>query len=244
MTASLFDITYYVLLHGLNLRFGNVSTRCIGFGFYICLYSFWFAHPRCGTEYVGLALLATWHPAAPFPAAACPGQAPGCRNFIRLRYHYHPTFRLSVLTGFYLLGKILCLRQTKSTTDSPCRTAAHTFPSSITIPCFICRLSFRHTYCPDYRQVFLRKAHSHIIRIISLPNVPDILCPQRYSSLPVRHFRASPYWYELVKVHVLPVNFPDLQQTLFGCKLTACQRASLPSSHPIPFGRLQPPLLR
>ena len=35
-------------------------------------YVFSFALPRCGTGYVGLAWLATWHPAAPCPAATCP----------------------------------------------------------------------------------------------------------------------------------------------------------------------------
>lgn len=96
----------------------------------------------CGTGFE-----ATWHPAAPFPAAACPGQAPGCRNFLRLKYHYHPPFHQSVLDR--LQTSTNCQRQE----------AAHTFPSSITIPCFICWLPFLCTCCHNCRQVFHREVH-------------------------------------------------------------------------------------
>lgn len=93
-----------------------------------------------------------------------------------------------------------------SATDGPCRSAAHTFPSSITIPRFTCRLSFPYTYRLDYRQVFHREAHS-----LNHPKNPSSGCTGRFVSLKipihiVKHFRVSPYCYELVKVHILSVN--------------------------------------
>ena len=43
-----------------------------------CQHDFFIFSPRCEREHVGPARLAAWHPAAPFPAAACPRRYPGC----------------------------------------------------------------------------------------------------------------------------------------------------------------------
>ena len=82
-----------------------------------CQHDFFIFSPRCEREHVGPARLAAWHPAAPFLATACPRRYPGCSVFMQ-RYHYHSAFRLPA-------------------TNSLCLGAAHTFPSSSTIPCLI-----------------------------------------------------------------------------------------------------------
>ena len=53
---------------------------------------------------------------------------------------------------------------------------------------------------------FIAKLIPLVIQIILPLDAPDTLCPQRYPSMLSKHFRVSPYWYELVKVHILPIN--------------------------------------
>ena len=75
---------------------------------------------RCGTEYVGLAR---------------PDHLTPCSTLSRCNMQqtlpWLPCFRFSK-------GIIIIQTFGISTTDIPCRGAAHTFPSSITIPCSVC----------------------------------------------------------------------------------------------------------
>ena len=53
---------------------------------------------------------------------------------------------------------------------------------------------------------FIAKLIPLIIQIILPLDAPDTLCPKRCPSMLSKHFRISPYWYELVKVHVPLIN--------------------------------------
>lgn len=103
------------------------------------------------TKYVEPVRLTAWHPAASFPSAACPRRYSGCCVFVQQRYHYHPNFQATCHRG-------------------PCRGAAHTFPSSITIPCLIrCnsfyydRLAWSYLVIAEYGQMPLGAAHVPLI---------------------------------------------------------------------------------
>lgn len=95
----------------------------------------------------------------PFP----PQHAPGKRPATMIIYGW--SIIIIQLLSCRFLQAPLSLMPAKTNLDSLYGTAAHTFPSSITIPCFTCRLSFPCTNRPDCRQVFHREAHS--------PDYPD-----------------------------------------------------------------------
>lgn len=82
-----------------------------------CQHDFFIFSPRCEREHVGPARLAALTPCSTLSRCSMSQTLPWLQCFMQ-RYHYHSAFRLPA-------------------THSLCPGAAHTFPSSSTIPCLI-----------------------------------------------------------------------------------------------------------
>lgn len=151
---------------------------------------------RCGTEYVGLA----W-----------PDHLTPCSTLSRCNMHqtlpWLPCFRFSK-------GIIIIQTFGISATDIPCRGAAHTFPSSITIPCLICN-----------HPVKIYRPQTNTSWRSSWPLIIPKECFECFVSSKIFHIfsvkndtfytkKISPYWYSIFKVR-------------FGCLLPACQSTLL-----------------
>ena len=83
----------------------------------------------------------------------------------------------ATLVAVFSISKGIIIIQTFRfpATGNPCRSAAHTFPSSITIPCLICLLiSLKIMPADKYIMAQLMAPHH------SLKNGSNVLCPLRY----------------------------------------------------------------